>query len=123
QPRAAPAGSLVSGKRANGEGSLSRRRNGSWAAIVSLPDGRRRFLYAKTRDEARRKLTRALHALEVGAEAEVRGGTVGEFLDQWLEDVVKPNVRPWTYHGYEVHVRMHLKPLLGDLPLGRLTAM
>ncbi len=113
----------MSGKRANGEGSLSRRRNGSWAAIVSLPDGRRRFLYAKTRDEARRKLTRALHALEVGAEAEVRGGTVGEFLDQWLEDVVKANVRPWTYHGYEVHVRMHLKPLLGDLPLGRLTAM
>lgn len=111
------------GKRANGEGSLSRRQNGTWAAVVSLPDGHRRFLYAKTRDEARRKLARALRALEVGAEAEVRGGTVGQFLDQWLDEVVRPNVRPWTYHGYEVHVRMHLKPLIGALPLARLTAL
>lgn len=110
-------------KRANGEGSLSRRANGTWAAVVSLPDGQRRFLYAKTRDEARRKLTRALHAIDSGAEAEVRGGTVGEFLDQWLREVVQPNVRAWTYRGYEAHVRIHLKPLLGDLPLSALTAL
>lgn len=116
-------GNPVTGKRANGEGSLSRRRNGSWAAIVSLPDGRRKYLYAKTRDEARRKLVGALRAIEVGAEAEVRGDTVGEFLDQWLNDVVKPSVRPWTYRGYEVHVRLHLKPLLGKIPLARLTAL
>jgi integrase len=113
----------VTGKRANGEGSLVRRRNRTWLAIVSLPDGRRKYLYAKTRDEARRKLTRALGALEAGAEAEVRGDTVGEFLDLWLNEVVKPNVRPWTYRGYEVHVRMHLKPLIGHIPLARLGAL
>ena len=44
-------------KRANGEGSISRRSNGSWVAAVSLPNGRRKFFYAKSRDEARRKLT------------------------------------------------------------------
>jgi len=113
----------VTGKRANGEGSLSRRRNGTWVAIVPLPDGRRKYLYAKTRDEARRKLTRSLHALEIGVAAEVGGDSVGEFLDRWLNDVVKPNVRPWTYRGYEVHVRMHLKPLIGHIPLVRLSAM
>jgi integrase len=32
-------------------------------------------------------------------------------------------VRPWTYKGYEVHVRLHLKPALGRVPLERLTAL
>jgi len=32
-----------------------------------------------------------------GAEAEVRGGTVAEFLDQSPREVVQPNVRRWTY--------------------------
>jgi integrase len=46
--------------------------------------------------------------------------TVGEFLDQWLQEVVRPSVRPWTFSGYEVHVRLHLKPIIGSLPLDKL---
>ena len=45
---------------------------------------------------------------------------MGEYLDDWLRDVVKPSVRSWTYRGYEVHVRRHIKPALGRLPLERL---
>lgn len=37
--------------------------------------------------------------------------------------VVKPNVRSWTYAGYEVHVRLHLKPTLGRVPLDKLTPL
>jgi integrase len=110
-------------KRSNGEGSLGRRPNGTWAAAVSLPDGRRKFLYGKTREEARRKLSRTLHAIEVGSLTDARGITVGEFLDQWLTEVVAPNVRPWTYKGYEVHVRLHLKPAIGHIPLAKLTPL
>jgi integrase len=47
--------------------------------------------------------------------------TVGRFLEQWLQDVVKPNVRPWTYKGYEVVVRHHLTPDLGSVPLVQLS--
>jgi integrase len=90
---------------------------------VSLPNGRRKFFYAKTREDARRKLSRAIAALDNGQLANARGLTVSDFLDQWLAEVVKPNVRPWTYKGYEVHVRMHLKPTMGHLPLARLTAL
>jgi integrase len=46
--------------------------------------------------------------------------TVGSFLQQWLREVAKPSVRPWTYHGYEVHVRLHISPVLGTLALERL---
>ncbi len=110
-------------KRANGEGSLGRRPNGTWSAAVSLPDGRRKFFYGKTKEDARRKLSRALHAIEVGSLADAHGITVGEFLDQWLTEVVQPNVRPWTYKGYEVHVRLHLKPGIGHIPLDKLAPL
>jgi integrase len=52
-----------------------------------------------------------------------RGVSVGEFLDQWLSEVVQPNVRPWTYKGYEVHVRLHLKPAIGHIPLNKLAPL
>jgi len=108
-------------KRANGEGSLSRRSNGTWASTISLPRGRRETFYSKTRDEARRKLVRAVRARDIGMLATSQRSTVGDFLDYWLAEVVRPNVRPWTYAGYEVHVRLHLKPALGHLRLDRLT--
>lgn len=108
-------------RRASGEGSIYRRKNGTWCAIASLPDGRRKHLYGKTRDEVRRKLSEVLHALERGTFADARGATLGEFLDQWLAESVKPRVREWTYAGYEVHVRRHIKPLLGRVPLARVT--
>ena len=110
-------------KRANGEGSLSRRPNGTWSATASLPDGRRKFFYGKTREEVRRKLAQALHAIEVGAFTDSRAISVGQFLDQWLAEVVAPNVRPSTYKDYEVDVRLHLKPSIGHIPLARLTPL
>ncbi|MDQ6879874.1 MAG: site-specific integrase [Candidatus Dormibacteraeota bacterium] len=36
-----------------------------------------------------------------------------------MKEVVKPSVRAWTYRGYEVHVRRHIKPALGHLPIER----
>jgi integrase len=110
-------------KRVNGEGSLTRRSNGTWQAAISLPNGRRKYFYSKTREEARRKLVKAVHARDTGTFVDAHRITVGEFLDYWLAEVVRPNVRPWIYAGYEVHVRLHLKPGLGLLPLDKLTPM
>jgi len=108
-------------RRANGEGSIYRRPNGSWSGIASLPDGRRKQVYGRSRDEVRRKLSDILHSHEHGTYADARGRTVGDFLDQWLAEVAKPRVRAWTYAGYEVHIRRHLKPSLGRIALERLT--
>ena len=111
----------MAGRRASGEGSIYRRRNGTWSAIATLPDGRRKHIYGKTRDQVRRKLAEILHAMQNGSFTDARGKTLGEFLDQWLADVVKPRVRAWTFAGYEVHVRRHIKPVLGRVPLEKLS--
>jgi integrase len=61
--------------------------------------------------------------METGTLSDARGLTVGEFLDQWLEEVARPRVRPWTLAGYEVHVRLHLKPVIGSVQLDKLSPM
>jgi len=109
----------VARKRGNNEGSIYPYRD-RWAAAVSLPNGRRKVMYGRSRDEVRRLLADALSGRERGTLADARGMTVGTFLDTWLEQVAKPAVRRWTYAGYEVHVRLHLKPALGRVSLERL---
>jgi len=111
---------LKRAKRGNGEGSIYRRSDGQWVAAVSMPGRRRTVLYGATREDVRRKLNVALGAAEAGNLSDARGTTVGGFLDVWLAEVAKPSVRHWTFKGYEVHVRRHLKPSLGRLPLDRL---
>ncbi|WP_050512977.1 tyrosine-type recombinase/integrase [Streptomyces sp. JS01] len=45
--------------------------------------------------------------------------TVGDLLDEWL-DVKRKSRRATTLNGYEGHVRVHLRPGLGDRRLDRL---
>src|SRR5215472_11525426 len=95
-------------RRGNGEGSVYQRRDGKWCAAVTIESGRRRVFYGRTRQEAAEKLGDALRARKQGTLAMSSRVTAGAFLNQWLQDVVQPSVRPWTYRGYEVLVRCHL---------------
>jgi integrase len=109
----------MTAKRGNNEGSIFPY-HGRWAAAISISGGRRKYMYGRSRDEVRRLLAEALAARESGTLNDARGMTLGAFLDTWLNEVAKPSVRHWTYKGYEVHVRLHLKPTLGRLALDRL---
>jgi integrase len=111
----------LSHRRGNGEGSIYQRRDGVWCASLRTPDGGRKVVYGRTHNEVRRRLTELVHSKDSGTLGDAKGLTVGEFLDQWMTDVVQPSVRPWTYKGYEVHVRLHIKPVLGRVPLDALT--
>ncbi|HZU60733.1 MAG TPA: site-specific integrase [Solirubrobacteraceae bacterium] len=67
-----------------------------------------------------RKLMLALRDQEVGLPVPDDRLTVERYLAQWLE-TVRPRVRPWTYRGYEVVVRRHVVPVIGQVRLSRLT--
>jgi integrase len=113
----------VSRRRANGEGSIFKHRRKGWVAAVSLPGGQRKYMYGRTREEVRQKLAEVTQARDTGTLPDARGYRLGDFLDDWLEEVVKPRVRHWTYVGYEVHVRLHIKPSLGHLPLDKVAPL
>jgi integrase len=108
-------------KRANGEGTITRRSDGRWQAAVYRPNGSRKFLYAATREEAHTKLVAAQKAIMDGLPLPDERITVGEFLKYWLDTLEKlGSVRRATWESYEGYVRLHLKPGLGRLSLAKL---
>ena len=116
----------MAGKRGDGEGTIRQRKEGLWEAKYSYRDAagnlQRRSLYAKTQREVSEKLRAALMTIDRGDQPLTDRQTVGQFLDRWLVDVVKPSVRPKTHYSYAQLVRLHLLPGLGRHQLAKLTA-
>ena len=83
---------------------------------------RQRSKVVKTKKEADRLLAEWLVEIERGIAVDGAKMTVAEYLKYWLETYVKHNTRATTYRGYEVCVRVHLIPVLGSIPLQKLTA-
>ncbi|MFC7660896.1 tyrosine recombinase XerC [Pseudonocardia benzenivorans] len=111
-------------KRANGEGSIYKRTDGRYVGSAFVPvlgGGRqRRYVYGRTRQDARDALDDLLRKAAAGVRRPLKRATVGEYLDYWLDEVVKPELRPTTYAGYETMVRVHIKPVLGRKKLDEL---
>jgi hypothetical protein len=105
-------------RRGNGEGSVYRRKNGTWAAAVEI-DRKRHSVYAPTQREVREKLIALRGALARGVKVGSRE-TVDEYLREWLV-TVKPAIGERTWEGYESIIRVHLSPALGQVRLDRLT--
>lgn len=111
-------------KRGNGEGSVSRRSNGTWRAeyVVHTAEGRKRkTVYGKTRKEVAEKLAKALADRNGGLTFDAGKLTVEEYLSRWLSDSVKDTVRQRTYERYEQIARVHIRPALGRIKLKALT--
>lgn len=105
-----------------GDGSIYQRRSdGRWVAAITVLGHGQKYLYARTKEEARQKLREALRKQEQGLPVTVKRQTVAQYLDQWLEDAVRPSVRPRTYASYAQMVRLHVKPALGHHQLAQLT--
>ena len=107
-------------QRANGEGNIRQRADGRWEGRISLPDGRRKSLFGKTRQEVARLLAAALRDRDKGLPIVGEKQTVKEFLQQWLETAVKDSVRPGTYAAYALNTR-RVQPHVGGVKLARLT--
>ncbi len=107
-------------RRGHGEGTIYQSPTRGWVAQVSLPDGRRKSFYGKTRRDVQRKLAQALHDVQQGRPVPTGRLTFGRFLSQWL-DVVTPTLRPATARSYAGQVRVHIAPALGALPLHQVT--
>ncbi len=53
-------------RRANREGTIYKRTDGRWVASVTLPGGRRKSYYGKTREDVSQKLIKGLKAAQDG---------------------------------------------------------
>jgi integrase len=109
-------------KRGHGEGSIYQRESdGRWVAVLSLPNGKRRYLYGKTRREVARQLASAQRDLQDGLPAGDGRQTLATYLTGWLETIRPPELAESTWRRYDEHVRHHLIPGLGHIKLAQLT--
>ena len=105
-------------KRGQNEGSIRKRKDGTWEARVTigiLENGKqnRKSLYGKTRQEVAAKMTDLLNNLQKGVITNPTEMTVSEWLDIYMPEYKKRFVKPTTYIGYTVKIENHIKPVLG----------
>jgi hypothetical protein len=113
-------------RRGRGEGGIYERADGQWCASVTIgyDEGgrrRRRIMYGATKEAVLEKLARTQSDAVGGLLVQPQRVSVKEFLERWLEDVVKPSVRPRTYQVYGWVIRKHINPRIGGVPLQKLT--
>ena len=112
--------------RGNGEGTIFQRGN-TWVAEVTTGKNSetgkpvRQTIYGKERDDVKEELDRIKHELNMGIYVEPTKLTVKEWFDIWLKDYkTPPYVRLSTYVSYDMYIRVHINPILGNILLKEL---
>lgn len=77
-------------------------------------------IYGKTQEECRQKVIETLASIQNQTFIEPHKTTVEQWLDTWLTEYKKGNIRPTTYSSYEYIIRVHIKPKLGKAYLREL---
>ena len=104
----------------------SGKRGNTWTAVVEAGrdpvSGRRKQLKKtfRTRAEAVNWRTKTLHELNTGAYIEAAKDALDVYLSNWLI-TIRPTVKPATYERYRQIVSGHLIPVLGAVPLAKLS--
>lgn len=119
-------GGRAKARRPKGEGSYTQRSDGTWQYSIDLgkdADGKRqrRYFYARSHSALKRKIFDET-AKSGGSLKPRAAGTVGEWMDRWLQHDVKPNLSRNTYALYESIWRVHVAPVLASRALERLDA-
>ncbi|MCX7802498.1 MAG: site-specific integrase [Meiothermus ruber] len=113
-------------RRGKGEGSIFQRKDGRWAAFVTIgygPDGkqRKRWVYGRTRREVAEALARLLPRAGYGLIQPTRL-RLGEWLERWADERARSKgLRPSTVQNYRNYQQL-LKPLAAT-PLTRLSPL
>jgi integrase len=102
------------------EGTVFHRSDGRWCAKYKDIRGKWKYLYRKSKGEAKRALRQALKDRDEGIVPPSKM-TVGALLDEWIEDM-REDVSHRTWLNREGFVRLHIKPAIANTTLANLTA-
>ena len=117
---------MAKGKNGNNEGSIRKRKNGTWEGRYTIgydARGRQKQLsvYGKTRAEVARKLNEKTAAIQNGTYIIPRDHTLLEWLENWLTTYAYIKVRASTYASYQAYINNHIAPYIGGVKLQKLT--
>ena len=112
-------------KRANGEGSLRKRKNGRWegryTAGYDPATGKpiHKSVLAKTQSEAKEKLKQAIAEAEKLDMSRAKSYTLGAWIKLWYEVYAEPRLREKTKDYYLNYINNHIIPELGNITAGQ----
>ena len=114
-------------RRDPGDGAVYQRPNGTWSAQLDLGLGtkgerRRKTVYGKSKPEVLRKLNEARQQLRERGDLATSETQLGKWLDYWLLEIAGKRVKPKTLATYRSAVEHQIKPSIGTIRLGRLSA-
>lgn len=101
--------------RGKNEGSIFRRKNGSWRAQISI-DGRRISYSAKTKTECQRWLRKMQLQIDQGWHYDSGQIFLEEYLEQWL-NAHQTTLRDRTIYRYKLLIKNHITPHIGQVKL------
>ena len=116
-------------RRANGEGSIRKRKDGRWEGRYTAgrdPETGKAItknVLARTQKECKEKLKQAIEDTAGLDLAKAGQYTVGQWLDVWFENYAKLKVRPSSHQTYRGYIDNHIKPNIGHIPLSKLTSL
>ncbi len=116
-------------KRANGEGSIRKRKDGRWEGrytagcdpVTGKPI--HKSVLAKTQSEAKEKLKQAIAEAEKLDMSRAKSYTLGAWIKLWYEVYAEPRLREKTKDYYLNYIDNHIIPELGNTPLEKLTTI
>ena len=121
--------SMAKKKRANGEGSLRKRKDGRWegryTAGCDPATGKpiHKSVLAKTQAEAKEKLKQAIAEAEKLDMSRAKSYTLGAWIKLWYEVYAEPRLREKTKDYYLNYIGNHIVPELGNTLLEKLTTI
>jgi integrase len=92
-----------------------------WVAAITISPGKRKKFYFEKKADALKKKNEALRELEQGTLPTGNQRKLGEFIESWLENVHKENLRISTYVKYKKLVK-YIVADLGEVWLQKLSA-
>ena len=116
-------------KRANGEGSIRKRKDGRWegryTAGCDPTTGKpiHKSVLAKTQSEAKEKLKQAIAEAEKLDMSRAKSYALGAWIKLWYEVYAEPRLREKTKDYYLNYIDNHIIPELGNTPLEKLTTI
>ena len=116
-------------KRANGEGSIRKRKDGRWEGRYTAgrdsETGKPIYknVLGRTQSEVKEKLKTAIKATQSPDFSKTGQYTLGQWMDVWYENYAKVKVRPSSHQTYKGYIENHIKPNIGDILLEKLTTL
>ena len=103
----------MSKKKANGEGTIRQRSNGTWEGRLTI-DGERKSFYAKSKTELRKKLTDIQSQVDTSSFIDESDLTLSQWVKTWEEDCLQ-GVTQSTRSKYERDMRNYILPVIGKV--------